>query len=70
MIYSFTVKNFLSIAEEQTVSFASTSDKTMRDVLTVEVKPNCFINKLGIFYGANASGKSNMLFAMEAVFDL
>lgn len=70
MIYSFTVKNFLSIAEEQTVSFASTSDKTMRDVLTVEVKPNCFINKLGIFYGANASGKSNMLYAMEAVFDL
>lgn len=68
MIHSFTVKNFLSIAEEQTISFASTADKTKRELLTVEVKPNCFINKLGIFYGANAAGKSNMLFAMEAVF--
>lgn len=70
MIHSFTVKNFLSIADEQTISFASTSDKMMREVLTVEVKPNCFINKLGIFYGANASGKSNMLLAMEAAFKL
>lgn len=70
MIYSFTVRNFLSVADEQTISFASTSDKTMRDILTVEVKPNCFINKLGIFYGANASGKTNILYAMEAAFEI
>lgn len=68
MIHSFTVRNFLSIADEQTISFVSTSDKTMRDILTVEVKPNCFINKLGIFYGANASGKTNLLYAIEAAF--
>ena len=70
MIYSFTVRNFLSVADEQTISFASTSDKTMRDILTVEVKPNCFINKLGIFYGANASGKTNILYAMETAFEI
>ena len=29
-----------------------------------------YINKLGIFYGANASGKSNILYAMEALFYL
>lgn len=70
MIYSFTVENFLSIRDRQTISFASTSDKTNRDLLTVEVKPNVYVNKLGLFYGANASGKSNILFALEAVFGL
>lgn len=70
MIYSFSVKNFLSIRDMQTVSFATTSDKTDRDLLAVEVKPNVFINKLGIFYGANAAGKSNMLFAIDTLFDL
>ena len=70
MIYSFSVENYLSIKEKQTLCFATTSDKTMRDVLAVEVKPGCYVNKLAVFYGANASGKSNVLFAMEAVFKL
>ena len=70
MIYSFSVENFLSIREKQTLSFATTSDKTMRDLLTVEVKPGCFVNKLAIFYGANASGKSNILYAMNTAFNM
>lgn len=70
MIYSLTIENFLSIRDRQTISFASTSDKTNRDLLTVEVKPNVYVNKLALFYGANASGKSNILFALEAVFGL
>ena len=71
MIYSFTVENFLSIKERQTVSFAtSKSDKTFRDLVAVEVKPDVYINKLGVFYGANASGKSNIIFAMTTLFNL
>lgn len=70
MIYSFYVENFLSIKDRQEISFATTSDKTAKDLVAVEVKPNVYINKLGIFYGANASGKSNMLYAMEALFFL
>ena len=70
MIYSFYVENFLSIKDRQEISFATTSDKTARDFVAVEVKPNVYINKLGIFYGANASGKSNILYAMEALFYL
>lgn len=70
MIYSFYVENFLSIRDRQEISFATTSDKTVRDFVAVEVKPNVYINKLGVFYGANASGKSNVLFAMEALFYL
>ena len=56
MIHSFSVENFLSIRDKQVISFEATKDKTNKDLLTVEVKPNCFINKLAIFYGANASG--------------
>lgn len=71
MILSFKVKNFLSIRDEQTISFeANKADKTLKDLLSVEVKPNCFVNKMGIFYGANASGKSNILYAIEAVFSI
>ena len=70
MIYSFYVENFLSIRDRQEISFATTSDKTVRDFVAVEVKPNVYINKLAIFYGSNASGKSNMLYAMEALFFL
>lgn len=68
MIYSFYVENYLSIKDRQTISFATTSDKTARDLVAVEVKPNVYINKLGIFFGSNASGKSNLLYAMEALF--
>ena len=55
MIYSFYVENFLSIRDRQEISFVTTADKTVRDLVAVEVKPNVYINKLGIFYGANAS---------------
>ena len=71
MIYSFSVENFLSIKDKQTISFAtSKSDKSFRDLIAAEVKPGVYINKLGIFYGANASGKSNMIFAMVTLFAL
>lgn len=70
MIYSFSVENFLSIREKQTLSFAATPDKTKRDLLAVEVKPGCYVNKLAVFYGANASGKSNILYAMDAALKL
>ena len=68
MILQFKVKNYRSIRDEQSISFETTKDRTNRDLLAVEVKPNLYINKLGIFYGANASGKSNMIEAMTCLF--
>lgn len=38
--------------------------------MRVEPAPGVYLSKLGIIYGANASGKSNMLKAMQNVFDL
>lgn len=68
MIANFTVSNYRSISDEQSVSFLTSSDKTNRDLLSVEVAKGVYINKLAIFFGANASGKSNILQSLEALF--
>lgn len=68
MIANFSVSNYRSISEEQSVSFLTSSDKTNRDLLSVEVAKGVYINKLAIFFGSNASGKSNILQALEALF--
>lgn len=68
MIAKFSVSNYRSIREEQSVSFLTTPDKTNRELLSVEVAKGVYINKLAIFFGSNASGKSNILKALEALF--
>jgi len=68
MIKDFSVENYLSIREKQSITFESVSKSEADDMLTVEVKPNLHLNKLAVFYGANASGKSNMLWALETIF--
>jgi uncharacterized protein len=65
MIQEFSVQNFLSFKEKQTISFVATSDKTHLDELTIEVKPNLRLLKMAMIYGANASGKSNLLQAIQ-----
>lgn len=70
MIQEFYVENFMSFGDRQYVSFEATSDKTYLDELTVEVKPGVRLLKTAIFYGANASGKSNLLFAIETMWKL
>lgn len=68
MIANFSVSNYRSIRDEQSISFLTTADKTNRELLAVEVSKGVFINKMAIFFGANASGKSNILQALEALF--
>jgi hypothetical protein len=70
MIQDFYVENFMSFGERQYVSFEATSDKTYLDELTVEVKPGVRLLKTAIIYGANASGKSNLLFAIQTLWHL
>ncbi len=65
MIHEFRVSNFLSFKEEQALSFEATSDKTYEDIYCVRKKANLRLLKLGIIYGANASGKSNLLKALD-----
>jgi len=64
MILSFTVKNFLSIRDEQTLSFEATADATLEDVYVVK-KDKTRILKLGMIFGPNAAGKTNILLALD-----
>ena len=63
MIQELKVKNFLSFKEEVTLSFEATKDTFAEDYQVVEVAPNVRLLRFAIVYGANASGKSNLLSA-------
>lgn len=65
MIAEFKVRNFLSIKEEQVLSFIPTTDNTMLDIYTEEVADNIRLLKIGSIYGSNASGKTNVLLALD-----
>ena len=67
MIRDFWVKNFLSIRDKQELNFLA---KGPASELITEVTEGVFLYKLGILYGSNASGKSNMLIALNEVFRL
>jgi AAA15 family ATPase/GTPase len=65
MIFELKVKNFLSFKDEATFSFEATRDKSFEDYQVVEVAPNVRVLRLAIVYGANASGKSNLIETFE-----
>jgi|WetSurMetagenome_2_1015567.scaffolds.fasta_scaffold113919_2 AAA15 family ATPase/GTPase len=65
MILELKIKNFLSFKDEVTFSFEATKDKSFEDYQVVEVAPNTRILRLAIVYGANASGKSNLIEVFE-----
>ena len=67
MIREFWVKNYLSIRDKQGLNFVA---KGPASELVSEVAEGVFLYKLGILYGSNASGKSNMLYALNTVFNL
>ena len=67
MILQFKAKNILSIRDEQILDFTASSDKTYEDYAVVKIK-NVRIPKLGVIYGPNASGKSNILKALFWLF--
>lgn len=65
MIAEFSIKNFKSIRSEQRLSFEASTDTYLLEESTVEVKKGVNLLKIGIIYGANASGKSNVLHALD-----
>ena len=65
MIAEFTVENFFSIKSVQKISFEPTSDNFMTNEYAYEIKDGVKLLKLGIIYGANASGKTNILKAID-----
>lgn len=67
MIRNFWVKNYLSIRDKQELSFEAKGPESELVSVTTD---GTFLYKLGILYGSNASGKSNMLIALNEVFRL
>lgn len=67
MIRDFWVKNYLSIKDKQELTFLT---KGPSSELVTEVTEGVFLYKLGILYGSNASGKSNMLLALYEIFHI
>lgn len=62
MIIEFTVRNFRSFSHAQTISLVAATDDTLKDN-TVENSGFRLLRSVGV-YGANASGKSNLVRAI------
>ncbi|MBF01074.1 ATP-binding protein [Flavobacterium coralii] len=69
MIQELKVSNYLSFKEEVTFSFEATKDASFEDNQVVEVAPDVRLLRFALIYGANASGKSNLLSVFDYLCD-
>lgn len=69
MILELKIRNFLSFKNEVTFSFEATSDDTLKEYYIAEPTPGVRILKMAMIYGANASGKSNLLKAFDFIYN-
>lgn len=66
MIIDFSIRNYKAIKDEVTFSFEANPDiSNLSDYYIVEPIPGVKLLKLALIYGANASGKSTILSALE-----
>ena len=65
MIVSFSFSNFKSIREEVTLSFEASKSRELEEFYVVRATSKLRLLKVAAIYGANASGKSNVLLALE-----
>lgn len=65
MIADFSFSNFKSIKDEVTLSFEASKSKDLEDYYVVQATPKLRLLKMAAIYGPNASGKSNVLEALD-----
>ena len=72
MLVEFRVGNFRSIRDEQVLSLVASSDKSLRDTHVHEtgLKAVPGVLRSAAIYGANASGKSNVIKALKYMRDV
>ena len=70
MIISFWIQNFASIKERQELSFEATSSDDLEDYYVFRAGNGMRLLKVAMLYGANASGKTSVLKALDALRDL
>lgn len=64
MIINFSVKNFGPIKDKQTLSFEAERSTRLEDAYVIKAGKRRLL-KLALIYGANASGKTSLLEALE-----
>ena len=67
MLVEFRVKNFRSLRDEQVLSLVASKDKTQQNTNTLATGINAapLLLRSAVVYGANASGKSNLIKALQ-----
>lgn len=72
MLIEFRVKNFRSLRDDQILSFVPSADRTFREThcMTTGHKSVPLVTRAAVVYGANAAGKSNLMFALATVRNL
>lgn len=68
MVIRLRIKNFLSFKEDTVISFEASKDNFKQDSLLVTMPDGTRLSRIAIIYGANSSGKSNLLGAFEYLF--
>ena len=69
MIINFSVQNFGSIKDKQTLSFEADKSTHLESTYVVNVGKERIL-KLALIYGANASGKTTILKALDFLRDI
>ena len=69
MIVNFSIQNFGSIKDKQTLSFEADTSEHLEDTYVVHTAGKRLL-KLALIYGANASGKTTILKAFDFLRDL
>ena len=68
MLVEFRVKNFRSFKDEQVLSLVATKDNGLESNKIFTLRKDIpFLLRSAVIYGANASGKSNLLKAMASM---
>lgn len=70
MIINFYVQNFGSIKDRQVLSFEANKSKHLEEHYVIQVNENLRLLKLALIYGANASGKTMLLQALQFLKEL
>lgn len=65
MIINFSIQNFGSIKEKQTLSFEADKSDHLKDHYLIKTRGGLRLLKLALIYGANASGKTTILKALD-----
>lgn len=68
MILEYSITNTFSIRDKQTISFEGVKDDETNDIHTKEIDGKKIL-KFACFYGANASGKTNIINALDYYLD-